>query len=551
MRDYDASVAFLGEWGRFQVMVFFMLCSTILPNGSSSFSLVFVTDTPRHHCLVPEVNLSQDWREAVIPMEEVHGELERSQCRRYRLDVVRNLSDMGLVPGRDVNLSSLEQEDCVDGWSYSSERYQSTVVSEFDLVCSASWKQPFTSTVFFLGVLVGSFFSGVLSDRFGRKPVLFATMAVQAVFNLAQIASPSWEVLCVLFFCSGLGSISNYVSCYVLGTEIFTGNTRMVYASMGVCIGFALGYMMLPLVAYFLRSWKDLTVAITVPAVLYIPFWWVLPESPMWLLSQGRVGEAETIVRRAAKMNRVEAPEKIFADYMINASQLYAKSVQRYTFLDLLRRRSIAATTIILCFVWFTLSVCYYGLSLNTSRLHSDPYISCFLSAVVEVPAYSSTYLAVRFLPRRVAVILVFLVVALSLLFIQLVPQSVLEAAVALEMLGKFAATAGTSLLFAFTAELYPTGLRNTASGTCVMVSRTGSCIAPFLLQLNVYFKYLSYVTFGSLAMVSAFVTLFLPESFRRPLPETIQQMHKRPSIMCPCVTRKTSKCVTTLESRL
>ncbi|XP_054610757.1 solute carrier family 22 member 4-like [Dunckerocampus dactyliophorus] len=548
MRDYDASVAFLGEWGRFQLMVFFMLCSTILPNGLNSFSLVFVTDTPKHRCLVPEVNLSQAWKEAVIPIEEVNGELERSQCRRYRLDVVRNLSDMGLVPGQDVNLSSLEQEDCVDGWSYSSERYQSTVVSEFDLVCNESWKQPFTSTVFFLGVLVGSFFSGVLSDRFGRKPVLFATMAVQAVFNLAQIASPSWEVLCVFFFCSGLGNISNYISCYVLGTEILTGKARVAYASMGVCIGFALGYMMLPLVAYFLRSWMNLTVAIAVPAVFYIPLWWVLPESPMWLLSQGRVAEAETIVRRAAKMNRVEAPEKIFTDYLIHANTPEAKSVQRYTFLDLLRRRSIAATTIILCFVWFTLSICYFGLSLNTSRLHSDPYISCFLSAVVEVPAYSSTCLAVRFLPRRVAVILVFLVVALSLFFIQLVPQSVLGVAVALEMLGKFAVTAGTSLLFAFTAELYPTGLRNTASGTCVMVSRTGSCIAPFLLQLNVYFKYLSYVTFGSLAMVSAFVTLFLPESFRRPLPETIQQMHKRQSLMRPCITRrKTSKCVTVL----
>nr|XP_057943136.1 solute carrier family 22 member 4-like [Doryrhamphus excisus] len=529
MSDYDTSVAFLGQWGRFQLMVFFMLCSTILPNGLSAFSLVFVVDTPRHHCLVPDVNLSQDWREAVIPMEEVNGELERSKCRRYRLDVVRNLSDMGAVPGRDVNLSSLEQEDCVDGWSYSNERYQSTIVSEFDLVCSDSWKKPFTSTIFFLGVLVGSFFSGVLSDRFGRKPILFTNLAVQAVFSLAMIASPSWEVLCVIFFCSSLGAIANYLSCFVLGTEILTGNARVVFASMGICIAWALGYMTLPLIAYFLRSWKDLTVAITVPALFYIPLWWFLPESPMWLLSQGRVAEAESILRRAAKMNRVEAPEKVFADYMIYANTSETTSVQRYTFLDLLRGGSIAATTISLSFLWFTLSMCYYGLSLNTSQLHSDPYISCFLSAVVEVPAYSSAFLALRFVPRRVAVILVFLVVALSLFFIQLVPQSVLEVAVALEMLGKFTVTVGTSLIYTFTAELYPTGLRNTASGTCVMVSRTGSCIAPFLIQLNVYFKYLSYVTFGSLAMASAFVTLFLPESFRRPLPETIEQMHKRP----------------------
>lgn len=37
---------------------------------------------------------------------------------------------------------------------------------QFDLVCSDQWKQPFTSTVFLLGVLLGSFFSGQVSDRY-------------------------------------------------------------------------------------------------------------------------------------------------------------------------------------------------------------------------------------------------------------------------------------------------------------------------------------------------------------------------------------------------
>lgn len=44
----------------------------------------------------------------------------------------------------------------------------------------------------------------------------------------------------------------------------------------------------------------------------------------------------------------------------------------------------------------------------------------------------------------------------------------------------------------------------------------------------GVYFKYLPYIILGTLAVVSAFAVLFLPESFGRPLPETIQQMHKR-----------------------
>lgn len=60
----------------------------------------------------------------------VNGHEELSRCSRYHLDVVKNLSDWGLLPGRDVNVTELEQEECLDGWSYSKDIYQSTIVSK-------------------------------------------------------------------------------------------------------------------------------------------------------------------------------------------------------------------------------------------------------------------------------------------------------------------------------------------------------------------------------------------------------------------------------------
>uniref|UniRef100_A0A3P9BLP5 Solute carrier family 22 member 5 n=1 Tax=Maylandia zebra TaxID=106582 RepID=A0A3P9BLP5_9CICH len=520
MQDYDEVTAFLGHWGHFQQSVFFLLCASVLPNGFGSFSLIFLTDIPRHHCLVPDINLTEDWHQAIIPMEMVNGKLELSRCRRYRLDVVKNLSAQGYIPGQDVNLTNLEQEGCVDGWSYSKDIYKSTIVSEFDLVCSEEWKQPFTSTVYFMGVLVGSFFSGQLSDRFGRKPVLFLTMALQTLFTFVQIFSSSWTVFCILLFISGLGQISNYVSAFVLGTEIFTGNVRVLFSSMGVCLAFAFGFMMLPLFAYFLRDWTYLLLGISLPGLLYFPLWWLIPESPRWLLSQGRVEEAENIVKYAAKKNKVEAPQVIFDDY-----DSPTQANERHSIFIVIQ------STYILGMNRISYVTGYFGLSLNTSRLHADPFISCFISAAVEVPAYITSWLALQYLPRRLAVVSILLLGGVSLLiqiFNFFFPSGLSYLSITLEMVGKFGITTGTALMFVYTAELFPTVLRNTATGMCTTVSRVGSCIAPFLLKLSQYFKYLPYITLGTLAVVSAFATVFLPESFGRPLPQTIEQMHKR-----------------------
>ncbi|XP_041658014.1 solute carrier family 22 member 5-like [Cheilinus undulatus] len=395
----------------------------------------------------------------------------------------------------------------------------------FDLVCSEQWKQPFTSTVFFIGVLLGSFFSGQLADRCGRKPVLFATMAVQTLFTFIQIFSVSWTMFTVLLFFNGLGQMSNFIGALVLGAETLIGNVRVLYSSLGTCLGFAIGYMMLPLFAYFLRDWKSLLVALTVPSLAYLPLWWFIPESPRWLLSQGRVEEAEAIVKRAARWNKVQAPRVIFEGYSVSTKETPKQS---YNVLDLLSKTEFRVLTLILCLASFSMILGYYGLSFNTSQLHADPYISCFISAAVEVPAYISSWLALLYLPRRVSVISSLMLEAVPLYLIQLVPESFPNLSLALEMFGKYAITTGSSLMFAYSAELYPTVIRNTGTGTCITVSRLGSCMAPALLQLGTYFQYLPYIVLGTLATVSAFLAFFLPESFGKPLPETIEQMERR-----------------------
>ena len=77
------------------------------------------------------------------------------------------------------------------------------------------------------------------------------------------------------------------------------------------CLSFAMGYMLLPLFAYFLRDWRELQFALSGPAALLLITWWFLPESPRWLLRKGQVTKAEGILRDMARINgrEEELPE--------------------------------------------------------------------------------------------------------------------------------------------------------------------------------------------------------------------------------------------------
>ncbi|XP_025716762.1 solute carrier family 22 member 4 isoform X2 [Callorhinus ursinus] len=526
MRDYDEVTSFLGEWGPFQRLIFFLLSASIIPNGFNGMSVVFLAATPEHRCRVPDTaNLSRAWRNHSVPLRLQDGREVPHSCRRYRLAAIANFSALGLEPGRDVDLEQLEQEGCVDGWEFSQDIYLSTIVTEWSLVCEDDWKTPLTSSLFFVGVLLGSFVSGQLSDRFGRKSILFATMAVQTGFSFLQIFSINWEMFTILFVIVGMGQISNYVVAFILGTEILGKSVRILFSTLGVCTFFAVGYMLLPLFAYFIRDWRMLLLALTVPGVLCIPLWWFIPESPRWLISQRRFREAESIIQKAAKMNNIAAPTVIFDP--MELQELKLPSQQKVFILDLFRTRNIATITIMSLLLWMLTSVGYFALSLNAPNLHGDAYLNCFLSALIEVPAYIVAWLLLRTLPRRYIIAGVLFLGGGVLLLIQLVPADYNFLSIGLVMLGKFGITSAFSMLYVFTAELYPTLVRNMAVGVTSMASRVGSIIAPYFVYLGAYDRVLPYIVMGSLTVFIGIITLFFPESFGMTLPETLEQMQK------------------------
>ncbi|KAI1883553.1 hypothetical protein AGOR_G00232770 [Albula goreensis] len=532
MRDYDEITSFLGETGPFQWTIFILLSLSTIPNGYSGMSMVFLSDTPRHYCRPRYLNGTRANQSHAAPVENAGVPLNVTTCTRHK-------SHSG-TEGRFSN----ETENCENGWEYSTEQYISTIVTEWNLVCDDEWKVPFTLSVFFMGVLTGSFISGHISDRFGRKVVLFITMAVQTIFSLLQVVSVSWEMYCLIFFIVGIGQISNYVAAFVLGTELLGKSFRVAFSTLGVCVFYALGYAILPLCAYFIRSWRMLLFVLTLPGFLYVPLWWLIPESPRWLLAQGRIKEADAIVRAAAKKNGVSPPEIIFWEE--DSAKLVQKGTDpinaSYTYLDLVRTSKMRKITILNVTIWFFVTISYFGLSLNTPNMNGDPYLNCLLSALMELGAYVGAWLLIKVASRRAVITSTLLLSGTVLLLIQIVPQELSGFNIALVMGGKFGITAALSVMYITAMELFPTVVRGMGLGACSMASKIGSTISPYFAYMgfpeSAHNKAFPYIMMGLLTLMVGLLSLLLPETQGIALPEDLTQVQ---TLNCCCYRRNPS----------
>ncbi|KAK8743395.1 hypothetical protein OTU49_001421, partial [Cherax quadricarinatus] len=247
-------------------------------------------------------------------------------------------------------------------------QYISTVVTEWDLVCERRVLYSTTQAVMQGGKLFGFVLFAYLVDALGRRPVVLVCSAISIIAGFLAAASPNIEFYIVLKFIIAAVDAGQYLGIFVFVMETCASKYRAGAGTL-IVIPWAVGYMVVPGIAYVIRPWKLLQVAYTVPALYTIIYFWLLPESPRWLIDQGRYQEAFKVISWVAKVNRKPLP----ADQVVLAAMenIYHQKAQgkeadsaTKTFtsrllnllkqlLSLLLISELRVRTIIVFFCWF------------------------------------------------------------------------------------------------------------------------------------------------------------------------------------------------------
>ncbi|XP_037132657.1 solute carrier family 22 member 21-like [Syngnathus acus] len=512
----DRVVAILGEYGRYQILIMVLLSLTVIPCGYMGVMPIFIADTPAYQC--------RNW------LKSMPCDGNSSSCYPSKVDA--NWSE-AVEPCNGT-------DRCVDGWIFSNESY--TIVSEWELVCENAWKVPTSTSLYFTGVLLGSLIFGQLSDRYGRKPVLFLTILLHSVTALIQAASVNWVMFCVLNCMRGLGQVACFTASCIIGSEMMGKSARLSFNLLGLCVATGIGLALLAMLAYFIRGWRMLLVATAIPSIFSLPFWWVIPESPRWLLSRGRAKEAEKVLRRAAKMNRIHPSVIMFkVDNDPPLLQHSSKDKQTFTFMDLIRTTNLRNITCLGCVTWFVSSMVFFGLALSTGNLKENIYLNNFISAATEAAAYIFTWLLISRVSRPTLIFASLMFTGMTLLVVRLVPEDMHAIIQVLVFSGRFGSSIAYGSEYLFFSELYPTVVRNTGLGVVATAGRIGTIICPYVIYIGGTNKILPFIIFGSSSVIAALLSLLLPDTRNSKLPDLINEA--KPSRCCfPCMQASDSK---------
>ena len=337
-------------------------------------------------------------------------------------------------------------------------------------------------SVTFLGMMLGSFLTGFLGDRYGRR---FTYQANLALFGLASIAAafaPSMNLLIFFRGIMGLGLGAELVVGYATMTEFVPPQARGKWVgalSVAVVTSLPVSALLSTLIIPRL-GWRAMFVIGGLGALLV---WYLrksLPESPRWLESVGHYKEAEALLQSIEREVSLE-----HGPLPAPAPPLAAQPLRnfRYLFTPLLRSRLlvgavtlIVANTLIYGFVtWLPTFFVREGRSIAASFGYSlvmsmgAPVGSAIGALTADSWGRKPTIIGASFFTILLGGIypLVKDPILLSLAgFLLIVPIYVL-----------------VTLLFAiYIPELFPTELRMRATGISNTFGRGATIVTPFLV---------------------------------------------------------------------
>lgn len=252
------------------------------------------------------------------------------------------------------------------------------------------------------------------------------------------------------------------VTSFVLVMEL-VGTKWRELISVLYQIPFNLGHLTLPMFAYYFRDWRDLQLALSIPSLVLISYYWIIPESPRWLFTVGRIDDSANVLEKVASFNKrpTETIKMDLEKYAI-ATNTNAKEIARGNFLDLFRTPNLRSKTICMCFNWLVCGMCFFGVAQYIGESEGNIFKNVIISSALELPGTVLCIFAMKYFGRKWTLIASNTVAGICMLLIAFIPSI----QVTLATIALVGMSVSFPTVYLYAGEIFPTVVRNIGVGT-------------------------------------------------------------------------------------
>jgi len=366
----------------------------------------------------------------------------------------------------------------------------------------------------YIGQAIGAIFFGWLAERRGRVFSAKWTVFLMSIMSIACVFSGNFMALFIFRFIQGIGVggevpvAASYIN--ELSRAQGRGRFFMLYEMifpLGLMISAQIGAFVVPSF-----GWKWMFLIGGIGGLIVFVFFFMLRESPRWLISKGRLDEAERIIEE------IEASTDKRMPVANQVSSSTEKGDWKELFSTFYRKR-----TLVVWGLWFSAYFVSNGLnnwlpSLYNTVYHlpvGDSLRAASLTNILQtVGVFACAFLIDKVGRKRWATIAFVLTgVLLTALWISgaTSPESVIYlGSAAYGMMGTI-----TVLLYLYTPEIYPTRMRVIGTAFATAWLRLASAIAPIMIGFILEVSGVStiFILFASVTVVGAILAFKMIET--------------------------------------
>ncbi|XP_074623827.1 organic cation transporter-like protein isoform X2 [Acropora palmata] len=192
-----------------------------------------------------------------------------------------------------------------------------SIITEWRLVCRKSTLGFLTNSIMFFGWFIGNIVFGILSDKYGRRKVLFVSSSLVCWVAFASSFVPWYWLYACMRFIIGFGLGGAIVCLFIMATE-YVGPDHRAMAGTFTWFFWTGALMIIALLAYLIRDWRKLSMVTSAPGLILMVFWMFVNAQVYFGVSLGSVMLGGNMYLNFFLTSLVEIPGNAFAIYSMN-----------------------------------------------------------------------------------------------------------------------------------------------------------------------------------------------------------------------------------------